>query len=82
LRVLQPGYTRQVIPNVGIEEMLLLLVLALLLFGPKKLPEMARQLGKGVRDFKDAIAGLDEPAAPLPMHVEMPPDPPDADETL
>ena len=81
MQALQPGYTPQVIPNVGIEEMLLLLVLALLLFGPKKLPEMARQLGKGVRDFKDAVAGLDEPVTPLPMHVEMPPDPPGTDET-
>jgi sec-independent protein translocase protein TatA len=68
------------LPNVGFEEILLLLVLALLLFGPARLPEMARQLGKGVRDFKDALSGLDQPATPLPMHVEAPYEPPASDE--
>jgi sec-independent protein translocase protein TatA len=69
------------LPNVGIEEIFLLLVLALLLFGPAKLPEMARQLGKGVRDFKDAVSGMDQPATPLPVHTD-PYDPSEPDETL
>jgi sec-independent protein translocase protein TatA len=41
-------------------ELLLLLVVALLVFGPKRLPEMGRSLGKGMREFKDSLAGRDE----------------------
>jgi sec-independent protein translocase protein TatA len=58
------------LPNVGMGEIGLLLVVALLLFGPSRLPEMARALGKGIRDFKDAAAGLDRPEAPMPASVE------------
>jgi sec-independent protein translocase protein TatA len=38
-------------------ELLILLAFVLLLFGPKRLPEMGRSLGKGMREFKDSIAG-------------------------
>jgi sec-independent protein translocase protein TatA len=38
-------------------EILLVLMLALLIFGPKKLPEMGRSLGRGMREFKDSISG-------------------------
>jgi sec-independent protein translocase protein TatA len=41
-------------------ELLLLLVVALLVFGPKRLPEMGRSLGKGLREFKDSVSGRDE----------------------
>ena len=44
-------------PNIGPMELVLLAVLAALLFGPAKLPEMARQLGRATRDFKDSIQG-------------------------
>jgi sec-independent protein translocase protein TatA len=44
-------------PNVGAGEIVLLLLVALLLFGPKRLPEMGRSLGKGLRDFKEAASG-------------------------
>ncbi|MFM6976663.1 MAG: twin-arginine translocase TatA/TatE family subunit [Sphingobacteriaceae bacterium] len=40
--------------NVGTPELLLILLAALLLFGGNKLPELARGLGKGIREFKDA----------------------------
>lgn len=40
--------------NVGTPELLLILLVALLLFGGNKLPELARGLGKGIREFKDA----------------------------
>jgi len=49
-------------------ELLILLAFVLLLFGPKRLPEMGRSLGKGMREFKDSISGKgddddkDEPA--------------------
>ncbi len=44
--------------NIGTQEMILILVVVLLLFGGKKLPEMARGLGKGIREFKDASEGI------------------------
>jgi sec-independent protein translocase protein TatA len=43
-------------PNVGPMEILLLVGLALLLFGPKKLPEIARSVGKGFREFKGSVS--------------------------
>nr|WP_199077064.1 twin-arginine translocase TatA/TatE family subunit [Pedobacter sp. ASV19] len=44
--------------NMGGSEVMLILVVVLLLFGGKKLPELARGLGKGIRDFKDASEGV------------------------
>jgi len=44
--------------NLGMPELILILVLALLLFGPKKLPEIGRQLGKGLGEFKRASNDL------------------------
>ena len=46
---------------IGFPEILLLGLLALLLFGPKRLPEMGRGLGKGMREFKDSITGDSTP---------------------
>ena len=40
--------------NIGTSEMMLIVFVALLLFGGKKLPELARGLGRGIREFKDA----------------------------
>ena len=53
-------------PNVGPWEIILLLLLALLLFGAKRLPEIGRSTGKAMREFKESVAGRDsddEPAA-------------------
>jgi TatA/E family protein of Tat protein translocase len=44
--------------GLGIGEIVIILVLALILFGPKKLPEVAKQLGKGMRDFQKATEDL------------------------
>lgn len=44
--------------NMGTPEVILILFVALLLFGGNKLPELARGLGKGIRDFKDASEGV------------------------
>ena len=61
------------LPNVGIGEIALLLVVALLLFGPNRLPEMMRTVGKGIREFKEAASGLDptkpSPSEPAPLHT-------------
>ncbi len=42
-------------------ELLIILVALLLIFGAKRLPEMGRSLGKGMREFKDAVTNSDEP---------------------
>src|SRR5919204_234700 len=47
-------------PNIGPMEIVLLLLLALLLFGAKRLPEIGRSLGKGMREFKDSVSGKDD----------------------
>jgi sec-independent protein translocase protein TatA len=56
--------------GIGIWEILILLLVLLLVFGPKRLPEMGRSLGKGMREFKDSISGQEHPeneeAAELP----------------
>src|SRR5690554_3915142 len=44
--------------NIGTSEMLLIVFVALLLFGGKKLPELARGLGRGIREFKDASESI------------------------
>jgi len=46
--------------TIGPGEILIVLVLALLIFGPKKLPELGKGLGRGMRDFKRAVSGDDE----------------------
>src|SRR4029078_9002291 len=43
--------------GIGIWELLILLLVLLLVFGTKRLPEMGRQLGKGMREFKDSVTG-------------------------
>ncbi|MCW2993981.1 MAG: twin-arginine translocase TatA/TatE family subunit [Conexibacter sp.] len=44
-------------PGIGIPELLIVLVIVLLVFGPKRLPQLGRQLGGGMREFKDSIQG-------------------------
>lgn len=44
--------------NISVWEIVLLLLVVLLVFGPKKLPEIGRSLGRGAREFKDSISGL------------------------
>ena len=59
-------------PNVGPMELIVVLVLALIVLGPKRLPDAGRSLGKGLRSFKDALSRDDddqldlEPPRPKP----------------
>lgn len=46
--------------GVGTQELLLILLVSLLLFGGKKIPELMKGLGKGVKSFRDGMNGLDE----------------------
>ena len=44
-------------PNVGPMELIVILAIALIVLGPKKLPEVGRSVGKGMREFKEALSG-------------------------
>ena len=44
-------------PNVGPMELVVILAIALIVLGPKKLPEVGRSIGKGMREFKDGLTG-------------------------
>lgn len=48
--------------NLGATEVILIVLLILLLFGGKKIPELMRGIGKGVRSFREGVDGKDEPA--------------------
>jgi sec-independent protein translocase protein TatA len=58
-------------PNVGPLEIGIVLIIALIVFGPKKLPELGNSLGKGIREFKGSISGehADEEIAAPPAEV-------------
>jgi sec-independent protein translocase protein TatA len=47
-------------PNIGPVEIIIVLVILLLVFGTKRLPEAGRNLGKGMREFKDSVTGKDD----------------------
>ena len=47
-------------PSIGPLELAIVLVIVLLIFGPKRLPGLGRQLGSGMREFKDSITGKDK----------------------
>ncbi|MFD2171703.1 twin-arginine translocase TatA/TatE family subunit [Tumebacillus lipolyticus] len=44
--------------NIGAPGFLLILIIALILFGPKKLPELGRGIGKGLREFRESMKGV------------------------
>ena len=47
-------------PNIGPLELAVVLIIVLLIFGPKRLPGLGKQVGTGMREFKDSIAGKDK----------------------
>ena len=56
----------------GFSEMLVIAAAALLIFGPKRLPELAKGLGKGIRDFKKALEGGDDEDSKAPTQTNSP----------
>jgi sec-independent protein translocase protein TatA len=52
------------VANVGPLEILVVLVIALIVFGPKRLPELGKSLGDGLKGFKDAMSGEAQPSEP------------------
>ena len=57
-------------PSIGPMELVIVLVIALLVVGPKKLPELGRSLGGGMREFKDGITGKGADREPVAIEAE------------
>jgi sec-independent protein translocase protein TatA len=58
-----------VLGNIGPLEIIVVLIIALIVFGPKRLPELGRSLGRGIREFRGSVSGDhddedERPAAP------------------
>lgn len=47
-------------PNVGAPELIVILVIALIVLGPKRLPEVGRSVGRGMREFRESLADRDD----------------------
>ena len=72
-------------PNVGPLELAIVLIIALVVFGPKRLPELGRSLGRGIREFRGSVSGdsRDEPESRDAIEPPQPPaDPAAEDETV
>jgi sec-independent protein translocase protein TatA len=65
-------------PSIGPLELAILLVIVLLIFGPKRLPGLGKQLGTGMREFKESITGKDKDDEPLAAIPAAEPEPPTA----
>ena len=64
---------------IGFPELIVLVIVLLLIFGPKRLPEIGKSMGRGMREFKDSVTGKDDekpveltatPVAPAEQPVE------------
>ena len=51
-------------PNIGFPEIAIVLIIVLVIFGPKRLPDLGRSLGRGMREFKDSVTGKDKDELP------------------
>jgi sec-independent protein translocase protein TatA len=58
--------------GIGPLEIIIVLVVVLLLFGPKRLPDLGRSLGSGMREFKDSVTGKDKDELPEPAAESRP----------
>ncbi|MBW8059370.1 MAG: twin-arginine translocase TatA/TatE family subunit [Solirubrobacterales bacterium] len=68
-------------PNIGPLELVVVLIIALVVFGPKRLPELGRSLGRGIREFRGSVTGEhryeedddESPATPPAIESPKPP---------
>jgi sec-independent protein translocase protein TatA len=50
--------------DIGVPELIIILVIVVLIFGPRRLGEVAGELGKGIRNFREGLSGKDDKEAP------------------
>jgi sec-independent protein translocase protein TatA len=55
--------------GIGATEIIIVLVIVLVIFGPKRLPDLGRSLGRGMREFKDSVTGNDKDELPESTQV-------------
>lgn len=55
-------------PDVSPIQLVIVLVIALVILGPKRLPDVGKSLGRGIREFKDSVSGNDATPAPEVQH--------------
>jgi sec-independent protein translocase protein TatA len=54
-------------------EIMIVLIIALVVFGPKRLPELGKSVGKGIREFRGSVSGEHPDVDEAPLAVEQPP---------
>lgn len=57
-------------PNLGPIEIIVVLVILLVIFGPKRIPELGRSVGQGMRNFKQSVTGRDKEDEPRRLEAE------------
>ena len=62
-------------PNIGPLELAIVLIIALVVFGPKRLPELGRSLGRGIREFRGSVSGDRDDSEEQPPREIPPGDP-------
>ncbi len=60
------------IPTLGVQELIIILLIAVLIFGGKKIPEIGKGIGDGIRQFKSALKGADKTTAKAEEKKEEP----------
>ena len=60
-------------PDISPIQLVIVLIIALVVLGPKRLPEVGRSLGKGIREFKDSVTGKDGGEDEAPPAAQQPP---------